>query len=269
MNRKIRLWVGGGCVIGVVLLILLTAIGFVARAHMRLQESKFDMSNPVDRLRWAAGTGRLEVVHECIDAGADINDYQPQRRGGGTTALAEAASLGHIEIMQVLLDHGADVEAGWRPPICDAVQGRSREALELLLDAGADINHPAEVDGLGPAVLQTLARGGDVEVLTYCQSRGLRVLPSEAPQLMLYADSAEMITRLIELGFNPDARSGSGWTQLHSAAFMDKPDWARALVEGGATVDIEDYEGVTPLHVARSEGHVEVVEYLESVLDEQ
>jgi ankyrin repeat protein len=249
-------------VVGVVIVVVMMSFFVMIRIH----HTQPDMSNKVDRLRWAAQAGREDVVLECIAEGVDIDDDQSHKRGGGATALAMAARVGNISIMRVLLIHGADVEAGRLSPLRAAVQGRSQEAISLLLSAGADINKPGWASPTeGPAVLWQLVRVGDVELLEYCQGRGLRVLPSEAPALMLQAHDVAMIERLVELGFDVNARSRRGWTPLHFAAFMGELDRARALVEGGATVDIEDYEGASPLDIARSEGHVEVVEYLESL----
>jgi ankyrin repeat protein len=57
-------------------------------------------------LNWAALWGYGEVVERLLEAGADIEN---KGSGGGMTPLANAASRGHFTVAQLLLDHGARV----------------------------------------------------------------------------------------------------------------------------------------------------------------
>jgi hypothetical protein len=57
-------------------------------------------------LNWAALWGYGEVVKRLLEAGADIEN---RGSGGGMTPLANAASRGHFEVAQTLLDRGARV----------------------------------------------------------------------------------------------------------------------------------------------------------------
>lgn len=57
-------------------------------------------------LNWAALWGYREVVERLLEAGADIEN---KGSGGGMTPLANAASRGHFNVAQILLDHGARV----------------------------------------------------------------------------------------------------------------------------------------------------------------
>lgn len=51
-----------------------------------------------------------EIVQVLIEHGADVND--PGRSGcNGITPLHDACQNGHLEIVQLLLNHGADVNA--------------------------------------------------------------------------------------------------------------------------------------------------------------
>jgi ankyrin repeat protein len=57
-------------------------------------------------LNWAALWGYREVVGRLLEAGADIEN---RGSGGGMTPLANAASRGHFNVAQMLLEHGARV----------------------------------------------------------------------------------------------------------------------------------------------------------------
>jgi ankyrin repeat protein len=59
----------------------------------------------------AAGKGDLEIVQLLLDAGADVNEgtYMPNA-GGKATALTMAVWAGNGEIVGLLLDHGAKID---------------------------------------------------------------------------------------------------------------------------------------------------------------
>ncbi|XP_068083333.1 tonsoku-like protein [Anabrus simplex] len=60
-------------------------------------------------LQEAANHGFVEIVEELLDHGADINS--PGGKGaGGVTALHDAASNGHLRVMELLLDRGALID---------------------------------------------------------------------------------------------------------------------------------------------------------------
>ena len=58
------------------------------------------------RLLIAAQRGDVAAVRQALADGADVN----ARGWAGATALMKAARLGHIEMAQLLLDHGADAQ---------------------------------------------------------------------------------------------------------------------------------------------------------------
>ena len=87
----------------------------------------------------AASNGNLEVMDLLIDAGADVNI----RSSYGITALIGASCFGHDDCVQSLCRAGADVNATGRHNstalIAAAVRGKST-CMKLLISAGADVN---------------------------------------------------------------------------------------------------------------------------------
>ena len=82
-------------------------------------------------LEIACSTGREKAVVLLLEHGADVN--------AGNGALASATNGGHTKIVEVLLEAGADVNpkpAGWTP-LMWAGQAGNEEVAQLLLDAGA------------------------------------------------------------------------------------------------------------------------------------
>jgi len=70
-------------------------------------------------------------------------------KSGGSTALMLASSNGHREVVQALLDMGAEVNAADRGGTVNALSLASsnghREVVKLLLDKGAKVNAAARI----------------------------------------------------------------------------------------------------------------------------
>jgi uncharacterized protein len=89
-------------------------------------------------LHVAASFGRTEIVKNLLDLGIDIN-----RRGGvfDGGAINEAATDGHIEVVRLLLKHGAelDISEPTRNPLFGAIHGGHLDIVRLLAETGIDI----------------------------------------------------------------------------------------------------------------------------------
>jgi len=87
----------------------------------------------------AVKDGNIEAVKQHLATGTDVNakDYR------GWTPLYFAASRGHKEIAELLVDKGADVNAksdgDWTPLFTAALNGH-KEIAELLIAKGANVN---------------------------------------------------------------------------------------------------------------------------------
>lgn len=93
----------------------------------------------------------------------------------GFTALHLAVYGEQAEAAQLLIDHGADVDARSSgsiarvPPLGTAAFVRSLQLARLLLDAGADVN--GQGDG-GFTALHSAAMNGDAELVELLLERG-------------------------------------------------------------------------------------------------
>ena len=180
-------------------------------------------------------TDGLTIVNVLLERGADPNMqlfFKPANVRGstntrGSTPLIRAANNGDLEVVKLLLEHGADATlymADRQTPIHAVLAGRSSEqqALELirvLQKAGADVNvialvnHGEEVRG-GTAlhyavrkrykeVIKELASYGidlnatdqdGLTALDYTQSRGF--MPFMALQTPVYKEEAALLREL-------------------------------------------------------------------------
>ncbi|WP_041280613.1 ankyrin repeat domain-containing protein [Desulfosudis oleivorans] len=125
----------------------------------------------------AAQKGDVAAMEKLLNKGADINESA----AGGTIAgppLSHAAHHCQPEVVRYLVSRGADVEAtgfggaGWRP-LHIAVDAGCIKAVEILLDAGADIN--AKANNRWGSALAIAAMNGDGRLVEYLISRGADV----------------------------------------------------------------------------------------------
>lgn len=76
--------------------------------------------------------------------------------------------------------------------------------------------------------------------------------------------NSKVVSHLIELGVDVNARDGRQWTPLHFAARTRDPVVVRLLIQAGADVNAKDREGVSPLNVGlfRNPINLEAIELL-------
>jgi ankyrin repeat protein len=87
----------------------------------------------------AAIYGRLLCVSYLVEAGADVN-YAGDEDEVQDTALSHASRAGHSQVVLLLIDSDADLNAGSVPPLFAAVFERRGPIVRQLLSAGCDPN---------------------------------------------------------------------------------------------------------------------------------
>lgn len=154
--------------------------------------------------RHAVEAGNRELAARLLDLGADL---QPQ---DNWTPLAAAARKGHIEMVHLLLDAGAPLEAtgpATEPPLVAAIQRGSVDAVRILIAAGADLNGGPSADYIP---LVTAASNG----------------------------SEEIVQLLVAAGAMVNATDSMGVSPLHAAVQPGREKIVQFLVWSGADVNI-------------------------------
>jgi ankyrin repeat protein len=193
----------------------------------------------------ALAGGHSQTAKYLYDNGAHLNIPDNYRR----TPLHCAAWYGDLEMVQVLLDYKADINArskGNWTPLHYASDGsfsrrnirRLPDVAQLLLEHGADVNAPA-FDSLTP--LHEAARNGRVGV----------------------------VRLLLEHGANVGAEDEQGRTPLHAAVEYgsewretERAEVVSELLEHGANVDVKDNKGRTPFQIGSAKGSGKIVKLL-------
>jgi ankyrin repeat protein len=144
---------------------------------------------------WIVTTDPLPVIKKLLDAGADTNAVinstpRAHMREGSprivyATALMRAAFAGDVELVKLLLTHGANphiMSSDKETTLMAAcgtgfINGYNRqrtpaerlEVVKLLIDLGEDVN---AADGYGITPLMVAANLGDIAIVQYLVDRG-------------------------------------------------------------------------------------------------
>jgi hypothetical protein len=114
----------------------LLQLGAKADSIITLDDPGYTKSRTL--LHYAVQWGNKTIVEALISNGADVNAlsniYHPQHCQAAETAMAEAASLGYLEIVKMLLGARAHANDG---SLHKAARGAQLELVKLLLRCGA------------------------------------------------------------------------------------------------------------------------------------
>lgn len=108
-------------------------------------------------LTWSSGNNFIEMVKLLLENGADVNARGRYKE----TALTIASYNNNIELVKLLLDNGADVNAGNKygyTALMWASTKWNKDIVKLLLDNGADVNAR---DNFGGTSLSRASHGDD------------------------------------------------------------------------------------------------------------
>lgn len=202
-----------------------------------MREDKWQQSTPSTRLRApllcaAAYHGKTHIAQWLLDKGVDVDELG----GDGRNALAAAADgKAGVEMIRLLLDYGADPNAGRAGPkaLHLAVWHQTPEVVKLLLDCGAD---PNALDNQRSALLLAAMMGAERDV-----------------------------AELLSAGADINAQDEQGKTPVYYACANGRQEAFMLLYVAGADMDIPDNNGQT----ARDVAHGNIHTFLEQKLLDQ
>jgi ankyrin repeat protein len=189
------------------------------------------------------------------------------------TCFHLAADNGCSAILETLfekcLDHdlvnSGDAEGD--TPLHIAVWKGKKSEARLLLENGAIVD---KANSSGNSVLHAAIMEGETELgelLLDKYKADVRLKGWSGYTALHYAAESgrqDFIPLLLRAGADPNALDEELETPLHTAAAYNQPDFIKKFLEAVPTLDLapRNKYGKTPLHVAASEGHLEVVKLL-------
>lgn len=170
-------------------------------------------------LSWAAAQGQYEVARSLLDLGEQVDG----RTHMGQTPLMMAAINGNVDLIRMLCERGADVNA-YEPnsalfPLKSAIESKNLHACQTLISLGADVIRPYSLT----------SRAGGV---------------TTALKVICTLDYIELMIWLLDTG-----RIKLDWAApfakvnlIHFAAVMGGASIARLLLERGLRFDLASFD---------------------------
>ena len=193
----------------------------------------------------AQRAGGARVVEYLLDKGANFKTAT----NDGATALHRAAECGDVDVLKLLVDKGADVDAqrknpfGGQSPLASAVVFGHGAAVRYLLSKGAKAN-------IGDAGLSRAVFQGNVEIVKALLEAGVEV-KNRGNQAFPGFGGFEPILALACFSYNAD------------------PQIVRMLLDRGADPTAKSQQGQTPLELARERGYEDVARLLVQAIEKK
>lgn len=219
---------------------LLRAIEHGDLEGLRIYESEGADVNVLDSfghspLLKAVSRGNVHVIRELIKLGALIDD--PRLSHQVNPALHQAANLGRLGVLEVLVNSGAkleDTSSDGSTALWEAIYAGNPAAAKWLISQGADPNGKTlQLNGMVKPLLIQAAHQGELEIV----------------EALLDAGAVPLV-------------SFRGWTPLMHAAVNGHLEVVKCFIKRGQSPEAATEAGWTPAMAAAAGGHTHVLEYL-------
>jgi len=236
----------------------------------------------------------LDIVQLLLEQGADGETCGEAFKTGLYVASC-TTHADNVRIVRTLLDRGANPNAvceDWESrhedvewtPLHAAVSVGRQETVRVLLDYGADINHPDSL-GKSPLHIASYYSYDSEDLVQLLLDHGANLGASDDFGLNALHEASsstfgkEAVGLLLDSGLDANGRSkercnplnrpglciysdSEGWTPLHYAAYGGVVEAAQVLLDYDADINTPDEDHWTPLHLAAFKGHPQVVDTL-------
>ncbi|MCA7010493.1 ankyrin repeat domain-containing protein [Wolbachia endosymbiont of Tribolium confusum] len=219
-------------------------------------------------LHWAVQLGSLDVVKYLVERGANVNALTAD----GRTPLDLAAQKNRVNVIEFLKKAQLDLDK----ELLTAVQDGDLNKVEGLANQGAGLNTKGSNDW---TLLHFAASSNKFDIVKFLLDKNANIKAKDVygntplHVAAQYDSKLEIVEFLLDKnasGINDVNNNGS--TPLHVAIQGNKSSTVKFLLNKGASIQVKDKDGKTPLDLAKQEGYTNIVQMIEqrqSDLDEE
>lgn len=185
---------------------------------------------------------------------------ETNRLAGAQTAMLDRAYNGDTVAVRGLLDQGVDVNMRGKDnntPIMEAAYAGHIDTVKLLLDRGADLsirkNDGATVMQLAEAHPEIVELFKDVSLLVQAARSG----------------ENRTVNELLDKGTPVNGFDQSGLSALTEASWNGHVETVKILLQNGGDPTMKKADGETPLTLAKSRQHPDVLALLETAVSQR
>ena len=209
----------------------------------------------------AVKKGDREVVERMLASEPALVNARDEQ---GVSAVLLSHYYGKTDVAKALLARRPELD------IFEAATSGAAERVSALLAKDRSLANAWSKDGFFPLGLAAFFKRPAVAKVLLEHGADPRMASKPAgftPLHSAVADDAgsdvkDLVRVLIDAGADPNARSASGGTPLHTAGFTGNVPVTEMLLAAGADPEATDAKGLTPLDHAREKSHPEVAAIL-------
>ena len=212
------------------------------------EESRWNNENISIELIDAASIGDIKAVRRLLSLGADPNTFV--KLDDCLSPLARASRSNHVDIVKILIAHGA----------------RVNETLEYSMGHGWFKKSTALIwacrENAFDSVRELLTSKANVEAqeIYHPENDPIVIIKGDVP--ITACDDPRILKILLKFGANPDHCGSDGFTALMKYSAMGKLDQVKLLLRFGAKPELKNSEGYTAEDIAVKQGHLQVAAFL-------
>ena len=196
----------------------------------------------------------------------------------GWTALMYASENGHMEIVKLLLEKGADISIrsrkGYRKgytALLIAAEKGNANIIEILLNAGADINERINfiLKFKGKSAVEIAHKRGHEKLLELLILRGAdltnlkeTIIENLIINKIKIGDMSSCLLIMNNYKVNYKYKDKDDNTFLHHAALVDNKELLKEFIKRGCNISLRNINGFTALVIALQKGYIDLVKLL-------